>query len=219
MSTSEDDILFDSVKAELESLVKHSYAHVAIAVAFLIYIIERQKQAVGTGDPNTLPSIGIFGLQFNHERLVFALLLIPVLQLLQLRPIQAIDDLLHRLGQNSINAKLFLATRPSVFNPYHCSESRAGRLTDVVALILAASVTCFFPSITTTIWLSEIVDGDFSLSIALFGSVLLSLAGLQLFSLYKTWRALFSDAHSLFRISIVLLSALAVGIGAYFAAI
>lgn len=213
------ELVTDLLKKELESYVRYSFLSLAAVVTFFLYIVERGQQASGDWLPGTLletlPKISVFGLQFEHEQLVYAILLIPVLQLVLLRPLQGILDLLTDVDCDFDQCKSLLSKSPSVFNPYHSIPGLRYGAAYWLSLFLISSLNVFFPSVILMIWLTEVFDGDFVVSTTLFGSVVLVFLFLQVEVMAKTWSKLFGRRDMFVRLGIMLISFLGVGYGVY----
>jgi hypothetical protein len=209
------EIITDSVKRELESYVRYSLLLLASVVTFFLYIVEREHQANGDWQPDALPKISVFGLQFEHEQLVYAIFLIPILQLVLLRPLQGILDLLVDLESDFDECKSLLSRSPSVFNPYHFIHDLRHGAAYWLSLIVISSITVFFPSVILVIWLTEVLDGDFVFSTTIFGIIVLTFLFLQVEVMSKTWDILFGRKNMYIRMAILFISFIGVGYGVF----
>jgi len=209
------EIITDSIKRELESYVRYSLLSLVAIITFFLYIVDREHQASGDWQSDLLPKINIFGLQFEHEQLVYAILLIPILQLVLLRPLQGILDLLIDLECDFDECRSLLSKSPSVFNPYHSIHDLRHGAAYWLSLLVISSITVFFPSVTVMIWLTEIFDGDFVFSTTAFGFVVLVFLFLQVEVMSKTWYKLYGREKMTMRLAIMSVSFIGVGYGVY----
>ncbi|HCG7231407.1 TPA: hypothetical protein NJ351_004600 [Vibrio parahaemolyticus] len=211
----EKGIVADSLKKELESFIRYSMLSLVAVVTFFLYFVERERQAIGEWYPETFPKISVFGLQFAHEQLVYAILLIPILQLVLLRPLQGILDLLEDIRADFEECRLLLSKSPSIFNPYHTTSSSRFGVSYWLSLIVISGVIVFFPAVVVMIWLTEIADGDFSLNTTIFGFVVLIPLFLKIEIMSKTWLKLFGLSNMFARLFIVVVSFVGVGYGVF----
>ncbi len=198
------------------SNLRYSLLSLAAAITFFIYIVEREHQSSGNWQPDTLPKINVFGLQFEHEQVIYAILLVPILQLVVLRPLQGILDLLIDSECDFDECKLLLSKSPSVFNPYHSIHGLRHGTAYWLSLLVISSITVFFPSVIVMIWLTEIFGGDFVFSTTTaFGFVVLGFLFLQVEVMSKTWCKLYGRENMFMRLAIMFVSFVGVGYGVY----
>jgi len=209
------DIVTDLVNRELDSFVKYSLLALAAVVTFFLYIVEHENDEHANWSEETLPNIIIFGLQLDPDQFVYAILLIPLLQLVLLRPLQGILDLLTDLECDFNECKGLLSRSPSVFNPYHSTNGTRYGATYWLSLIAPSGVIVFFPSVVFMIWLTEVTDGDFVFSTTIFGLIVLAFLFLQVEIMARTWFRLFGRKNMLGRLSIMFFVFIGVGCGVY----
>ncbi len=210
-----NEIVTDSIKRELESYVRYSLLSLAAVITFFLYIVEREHQASGDWQPDSLPKINVFGLQIEHDQLVYAILLIPILQLFLLRPLQGIPDLLIDSECNFDECRSLLLKSPSIFNPYHTIHGLRHGSAYWLSLFVISSITVFFPSVIVMIWVTEVFDGDLVFSTTSFGFIVLIFLFLQVEVMSKTWFKLYGRKNMYIRLAIMFVSFVGVGYAVY----
>ncbi len=208
-----DKIHQDMIKRELDSFIRYCLISLVASITFFLYLVERETNE--NWEPETLPNISIFGLQFDHGQLIYVIFLIPILLLVLLRPIQGITDIIAKESDNSSACLLILKNYPSVFNPFHKAGTERGSLVYWMSLVLCSVVIVFFPSVSLMIWFSEVIEKDFALSTSVYSIVVLFLLFLIARALLQCWVVLFGKTESAIRLSVLLVVFISVGVFVY----
>ena len=153
------NVITDSLKGELESFIRYSWASVAAVATFLLYMLAK---GCSECELQRLPSVDVFGIKIEEGQLIFAVLLVPVVQIFQLRPLQSIADFITHHRDSLDTGKLVLITAPSVLNPFHIAGGKAGTYIDWMSWAVCSITITFYPSISISILLITFTGDSFA---------------------------------------------------------
>lgn len=203
----ESSIRAAAVKGELDSFSRDMLVNTVAVVSLTMYLIVVGERSPGWDKLEII----ILGMKFDQRHIGYGVLLLPLLQLFQLRPLAGIYDQAAKLPELGT----LVRTSPSLFNPFHSSATNSGLAVDLLSWVVTAAILAFIPAATLFMWLWEVFRHSFNPLTTIFGLVFFALAALQLRALWGTWLIVLGRTHAVIRLTVFFAAALAINIALY----